>query len=367
MPPLENSNMRLHGDPLADQAADYLWNDPNCDIRGDLKQIIKNHRSPFPNAIKELDTYNYVNEEGEQALQAYFNFGRNFEASLTDFDKQMFAKNAEIFAKNGFFITFLLFFKSLPTGYMSPNPALVLRSSTLLEQFAARRVMETAQFVFAVNDAEWYKFENLGMQYIMRTRMMHAGMRRSLQKNGLLKHRPQIELTENKDKHKKRKSNSTQEQSTPKSDDTRIQWDTNKHGVPINQEDLTLTNYLFSLTIIDGLKQMGIHLTEEEQNALYHTWQKIGEAMGIDKTMLRPDIKEGRSHFEFILNKGISENNPSGPALTEALLRAMNTIIGQEISLGRLEHITMYFLHDKRALKSLGLHHQSWYGHIEDD
>lgn len=74
----------------------------------------------------------------------------------------------------------LIVFKALPTGYMCPKPGHVLESTKLLVNYAARRVMETAQFVFAVNNANWYQSGNPGLESIQRVRLMHAGMRMAL-------------------------------------------------------------------------------------------------------------------------------------------------------------------------------------------
>ncbi|MBK8954129.1 MAG: DUF2236 domain-containing protein [Saprospiraceae bacterium] len=208
---------------------------------------------------------------------------------------------------------------------MCPKPGHVLESTKLLVNFAARRVMETAQYVFAVNNQNWYKPGNPGLESIQRVRLMHAGMRMAL-------------LNDPRPERK---------------------WDLEYLGVPINQEDLALTNHLFSLAMIQGLDDMGIHLYQDEREAILHTWQHIGQSMGICKEMYVTDYKDAWDQYKTIFNRQSNVINKDGPVLTRALLESLGQMVNKNLSIEMLEDITNYFLNDNRAWKSLGLHKPS--------
>lgn len=314
--------MRLTGDVKADKIAEIIWKNPDCNIMEDLKNLSISNLTHIKDSVFELDTMKYHTEEEKKAIVAYFENTSLDEKHINEKTKSYFQLNEFLFNRYGYFITCILFFKSLPTGYMCPKPARVLNETKLLKTFAARRVMETAQFIFAVNNASWYKEGNKGIIAIRKVRLLHAGMRKAIMSKG----------------HNGKK------------------WDTKKMGVPINQEDLALTNYLFSIAILDGLDSMGIHYTNKEREALYMTWQYIGQMMGISEKLFVDNIDDARKHYEKILQRNISIDNPAGAALTDALLESMNEITGQDIKKNTLEHVTMYLLNDKRCWQSLGLH-----------
>lgn len=322
--------MRQIGDPAADKAANILWKNQDRPIMDDLVYISKNHDQPISEIMSHLGIQASLTEEEVQDIATYFQETENIEQDFTAEDYEHFKLNAEVFESYGYFITFLLFFKSLPTGYMCPNPAFVLHNTKLLENFAARRVMETAQFIFAVNRPDWYKTHSAGLEAIQKVRLMHAGMRVALIRG--YKSRPP--------------------------------WDNEKYGKPINQEDVTLTNHLFSFAIIHGLDSIGTHLLEKERHAVFHTWQRIGQALGISPDLYATNYDDGYKQYRTIFERGKSVNNPSGPPLTHALLSAMNTIMESEIDMKVLEDITLYLLNDPDTADSLGLHQPTFFDKV---
>lgn len=299
--------MRMTGDSVADCAAKALWQNKNSkEIIDDLKQISKNHKLILKDFPKEVSDYFEVTEN----------------IKIHKGDQELFDKSARIFNDYGFMYCGLLFFKALPTGYMCPKPGHVLERTKLLVNFAARRVMETAQFIFAVNNQNWYKPKSPGLEAIQRVRLMHAGMRIAL-------------LNDNRPDRK---------------------WNIENYGIPINQEDLALTNHLFSLAMIEGLDEIGIHLFQDEREAIFHTWQHIGQAMGICPELYVEDYSSGLDQYKSIYNRQSNKDNPDGPVLTRALLESIGVMTKVEISLESLEDIVIYFLKDKRSSDSLGMH-----------
>jgi hypothetical protein len=321
--------MRITGDPPADRVAEILWKNRDRAVMDDLRVISMNHHLNLKDSVESLNLEVPLSKEEVEIIAEYFALSDQFVNTITEEDKRNIKISSDIFKKYGFNICALLFFKSLPTGYMCPKPGHVLHTTKLLEEFAARRVLETAQYVFAVNTENWYEPHNPGIEAILKVRLMHAGMRIGM----LYDKRPGHE------------------------------WDMDM-GIPINQADLTLTNLLFSLATIEGLDQMAIHLFEEERKAIFHTWQKIGQAMGICEEMCTSDYRDVWNQYRTILKRQVSTENPAGPPLTNALLNAMNEISHLNMKLESLEDITMYFLNDKRASKSLGLHTPTFFDKI---
>lgn len=307
--------MRHTGDPLADAAARALWKDRNSrEIIEELKIISRNHKLDLKNFPKEVKDFFELTETVE----------------IHPEDQAKFDLSAKIFNNYGFCYCGLLFFKALPTGYMCPKPGHVLESTKLLVEFAARRVMETAQFIFAVNNRNWYQPGNPGLEAIQRVRLMHAGMR--------------IALLED-----------------PRPD---RKWDIAEKGIPINQEDMALTNHLFSLAMIQGLDEMGIHLYDDEREAIFHTWQHIGQAMGISKELYTTDYKDGWDQYNTIFNRQCLMPNPDGPKLTKALLESLGQMIKRDLPLEKLEDVSMYFLNRNKCWDSLGFHKPGWFDRI---
>ena len=321
--------MRMTGDPPADRVAEILWKNRDRDVMNDLRFISKNHHISLEENLNGLDLEAPLTNEEIEIIAGYFALSDELIKSITEEDKRYIKINSEIFKKYGFNICSLLFFKSLPTGYMCPKPGHVLHTTKLLEEFAARRVLETAQYVFAVNTENWYEPHNPGIESILKVRLMHAGMRVAM-------------LHDTRPGH---------------------EWDMDL-GIPINQSDLTLTNLLFSLAAIEGLDQMAIHLFDEEREAIFRTWQLIGRAMGITEEMCTDNYRDVWNQYRTILKRQVSTENAAGPPLTNALLLAMNEISHLNLKLESLEDITMYFLNDNRAPKSLGLHNPTLFDKI---
>jgi hypothetical protein len=309
--------MRTIGDPLADDAMKALWEHKKGLV---VKHLTGASEMNIKENVYALDGIDDLSPEELAKIEKYFDVTESLEATMTPYDLKQFAVAAHIFEKYGYLFTSLLFFKSLPTGYLCPKPGMVLYSTGMLVKYTARRVMETAQYVFAVNSADWYKPETPGMEAIQKTRLMHAGVRQALLNGGW----------------------------------TGEAWDMNL-GMPINQEDVALTNHLFSLGIIEGLDQLTVHLYERERRAIFHTWQKIGQAMGLNPEMYVADYDDGWKQYRAILKRQRSETNTAGPPLTKALLSSMDEITGKELPQGALEKFTLFLLDDSIAPKSLGL------------
>lgn len=313
------NRMRMTGDELADTAT---------------REILKNKSQKERNdAIGSIVRHPYLNKEKFPELSPYF--AKLDEQVFSEEDIKAFDRSVEIFDEHGFRIFLLLFFKSLPTGYMAPKPGHVLATTKLLEEYATRRVFETAIYIMSVMKEGWYKGEKKGLRMLEKLRFIHSCMRVQIMEFGSVKPHEEGE--------------------TPK------KWDKEHYGVPINQEDEVLTLQLFSLAVIRGLKEMGITLSKEEQHAWFHTWRRIGRILGIREELEPKNIKDGWALQNRIYGRQFKMPNPDGPPLTRALLEVMEKLSGDRIKMDALEKITRYFLYatDGKSLsyiqESLGM------------
>jgi len=64
-------------------------------------------------------------------------------------------------------------------------------------------------------------------------------------------------------------------------------YDTESHGVPINQEDLLATLGAFSVACIWGMQRMGIYISPDDREAYILAWKHIGYYMGIQPDLLK--------------------------------------------------------------------------------
>lgn len=67
---------------------------------------------------------------------------------------------------------------------------------------------------------------------------------------------------------------------------TRLQWDDQELGIPINQADLSFTVIEFSLMPIRAMQQLGVHFTDAELEGMYMLWRYMGYLIGVNENVL---------------------------------------------------------------------------------
>lgn len=299
--------MRFVGDPVADAAVADLFDHANPQIFTFLHNLAKNDDP--------------ISQDLDPKLKDYFE--KTSTLLCTREEEKILDECSDFFDLYGFRICGLLFFKSLPTGYMCQQPSKVLHETKLLEKEATRRVLETAQMIFDVSERGWYKPEGKGIRAIQKVRLMHAGMRHMI-----LKERG---------------------------------WDPNSmkegvpNGLPINQVDKVLTCQLFSLAILEGLKKMGAPITRRQEEAHFFNWRVVGLMLGIDPELMPDTIEEGWDLQNKIFARQINEKNEFGPPLNDALINVIGDHTSKFISRDRLKEIEIYFIDNPKAYSSLGI------------
>ena len=173
------------------------------------------------------------------------------------FDEARAEAGGEVLLRAGLLSGLVLGFKSLVLGYCSPAGNKPLVFSGRLTSDVNTRLAETARFVEAVSEAGGLRFGAPGFVATVRVRLIHARVRHALR-------------------------------DSPR-------WRAHEWGAPINQYDMAGTVLLFSSILLDGLRQLGARVTDEEEDATLHQWRFVGRLMGVDDELLSTTAHEAKS------------------------------------------------------------------------
>jgi hypothetical protein len=171
--------------------------------------------------------------------------------------------------------------KSLVLGYASPGGNKPLVLSGRLEEQAGRRLSETARFVQATIAPGGMRPHGVGWQLTLNVRLIHAQVRRMILRSG--------------------------------------RWDESAWGAPINQHDQLGTSLLFSVIVLEGLRQLGMRISAADSDAYMQLWRWSGWLMGVDPELLPATESEGRRLGE-IISATQGEPDDDSRRLTRALL-----------------------------------------------
>lgn len=188
----------------------------------------------------------------------------------------------EVLLRAGVLGGLVLGIKSLVLGYASPagNKPLVL--SGRLQEQAARRVNETAKFVHATITPGSMRPHREGWLITLKVRLMHAHVRRMILKTG--------------------------------------RWN-DAWGAPINQHDMLGTSLLFSVTLLEGLRDLGLRIPAASAAAYMQLWRWSGWLIGLEPELLVTTEAEGQRLVDLILATQ-GEPDDDARSLTRALLDA---------------------------------------------
>jgi hypothetical protein len=119
-------------------------------------------------------------------------------------------------------------------------------------------------------------------------------------------------------------------------------WDQEEFGEPVNQEDMALTLMTFSISLIDGLRQLGISEDEKRLEAYFQRWKVIGLMLGIDPDLIPHNMDHGRKLLDKVLSR---QSGPSeeGKLLTGALIQFSKEAIPGKIFDVAPESLIRYF------------------------
>ena len=179
---------------------------------------------------------------------------------------------------------------ALMGGYRSSAAVKPLAMTGALERMVVRRIAETSRFVLDIVESDRLTRFSAGFESACRVRLMHAMVRRSLQR--------------------------------------RDDWDTAAWGVPINQTDTAGTHLEFSATYLTGLRALGFRFTHDEREAVMHLWRYVAVVMGADDALLAHDYRAGlrQMYIHALTNPHADEDSRAlAKALHELPMRVAKT------------------------------------------
>ncbi len=179
--------------------------------------------------------------------------------------------------------------RSLVLGYASPGGNKPLVFSGRLKEQASRRLNETARFVQAVCRPGGMRPFAEGWQITLKVRLIHAQVRKMILKARTKEGEPR--------------------------------WRSEDWGLPANQHDLAGTTLLFSASIIDGLRKLGMGIPREESESYIHLWRWVGRTIGVDADVL-PASEPEAMRLADLIEMTMGEPDQDSRDLTRALFDA---------------------------------------------
>ncbi len=161
--------------------------------------------------------------------------------------------------------------RSLISGYAAPAGNKPLAMTGRLRADGARRLAETGRYVAAVSTPGGLVAGAEGWTISLRVRLMHAHVRWLLAKDP--------------------------------------RWDSEQWGRPINQHDLLATSLLFSIVFVDGIRRLGLHVTDTEAEDHLHLWRWASWLMGVRLELL-PDRQENARRLSQVIE--LTQGPPDG-------------------------------------------------------
>jgi hypothetical protein len=265
------ADLKFQGDPLADAVIADLVSDGRVD---DVNEVLAHFRAndqPIP-------------EDLPPSVRDYLVATDNPPA-WADLDRV--ARTYEFFVDDGVHVASVLSFAAMVNCYAQPRPSRLLALTHRLNQ-PHRRLSETAQFVMNMMASDPFGSGGAFVPTLQKTRLIHAAVRYFVTRSG--------------------------------------KWDLEADGVPVCQQDMLGALLIFSVQVIDGMRRMGIAVTEGEAADYYYVWRVAGAMLGIPADAMPETLGEARE-----LNASLVEASygptPEGIELTRNLVRLYQDLL----------------------------------------
>lgn len=207
---------------------------------------------------------------------------------------------------------------SLPECYTMRIGVRILDLTSQLGVHTNRRLHQTAAMVLAVMGPSGLEPSGFGVRQTQKVRLIHAAIRfrilsalqaratpaASQEVSGLV---PGAVRSVNDvvDRHG-------------------FDWQIDRDGMPINQEDLAFTLLTFGHVIPRGLRTCGVKLSSAEYEAFLHCWNVVGFGLGVKEELMAHTEADAIELFARIKSRQAGPSG-AGARLTDSLLRVVET------------------------------------------
>jgi len=259
------------GDPLADAVIADLVASGRVDAVNEVLAQLRDNDQPIPENLPESVRAFLVETDDPPAW--------------ADLDRV--AQAYDFFVDDGVHVASVLSFGAMVNCYAQPRPSRVLSLTHRLNQ-PHRRLSETSQFVINMMGRQPFGRGGSFVPTIQKTRLIHAAVRHFVTRSG--------------------------------------RWDVEADGIPLCQQDMLGALLIFSVQVVDGMRRIGISVTEHEAASYYYVWRVTGAMLGIPVEAMPESIEQARE-----LNAAIVEStygpSPEGVTLTRNLLRLYEDMV----------------------------------------
>lgn len=263
--------LKYQGDPLADAVIAELVAGGTTRAVNEVLAQFRDNDQPIPENLPEAVRRYLVTTDTPPAW--------------ADLDRV--AGAYEFFVDDGVHVASVLSFGAMVNCYAQPRPSRVLSLTHRLNQ-PHRRLSETAQFVLDLMGRHPFGSGGNFVPTIQKTRLIHAAVRYFITRSG--------------------------------------EWDVEADGVPLCQQDMLGALLIFSVQVIDGMRRIGISVTDREAEDYYYVWRVTGALLGIPADAMPETLAEAQT-----LNAQLVEASygPSaeGIELTRNLLRLYEEMV----------------------------------------
>lgn len=267
------SRYRQQGDPPADAAIATVADTAGREGIGKLMQWL-------------ADTSNFSTAQQPEPIQQFFaNYAR-----LPDWaDPDRMKRGMAFFKKHAGLIGISLGTYALPYTYLGADGVQLLWLTERIKNDTARRLQETGEWVFAVNDVKnWIDTSPKAILYTLKIRLIHAGARWFGLQSGRWN----------------------------------MAW-----GMPVNQEDMAGTNLSFSYIVLRGLRKLGVGMTEREEEDYLHHINVVSWLNGVTDDLIAHNLREAY-HLDRAISKRQFRASEAGAGLVKSLLNAIANVAG---------------------------------------
>jgi uncharacterized protein (DUF2236 family) len=299
-------SLRRQGDPLADEAVLRLM--AHREVRA-VNEIFKSLRAdddPIP-------------ADAPEPFREFVEATRELPPGI---DRDRLARGGRVFLKHALSAAVAMLASSLPRGYAAPCLCEILSISRDLQKHPYQRLMGVVQLLVNVSNPGAFEPDGKAVVTAQKLRLLHAGVRTMVPR-----FRPGYE---------------------------------ERHGVPVNHEDMLATIMGFSYLVIEGIRRLGLPLSETEAEDYYYLWYVYARMMGIPEEYVPTTVAEAGEFYDAYVRRhdSGSAENPYGVILTQDNLDMMKSLIPRPLRLlgfGTAPSIAMAELMTPEELARVGM------------